>query len=187
MRKEIKMDKDKLSSFLITTSAAIALAVVAIFSLHNLFQKLDFTSAGAWVLGTALAIVPAFFVNRIVTRAYLKTCDADDANEFASFMGSWGTVSFAIIIGLWLGCAGSNGIDALSLGIQDAGKSIGLLRCPEGEEAVATSMNNLTPDDNNSKTLSGEYNEKALTEQTPKRLLPESISNTGGGSVTIIY
>jgi hypothetical protein len=50
-------------------------------------------------------------------------------------MGTLGTVSLAIIAGLWLGFAGTKGNAALSAGLQKTGSAIGLLK----EEAIAAS------------------------------------------------
>jgi len=121
------MNKEKLLSFATSGIAALALATITLLSMKSLFEMLSFTSTGAWLLGTAVAFVPAFFINRVLTKAYVDTCDVQDANEFSSFTGTLGTVSLAIIAGLWLGFAGTRGSEALSMGIRETGSAVGLL------------------------------------------------------------
>jgi putative flippase GtrA len=122
------MNKEKLFSFATSGIAATALAMIALISMKSLFEMLSFTSGGAWILGTSVALVPAFFLNRFLTKAYNETCDVNDANEFSSFTGTLATVSLAIIGGLWLGFAGTIGNEALSTGIRETGSAVGLLQ-----------------------------------------------------------
>lgn len=205
------MNKEKLFSFATSGLAAIALAMVSLISMKSLFEMLSFTSGGAWLLGTAVALVPAFFINRILTRAYVETCDVKDANEFSSFTGTLATVSLAIICGLWLGFAGTMGNEALSSGIREAGSAVGLLESPTvkyskiygeaGEkeagnflQSTMDSMKGLVegPSSAMSNPVDSQNPPRANSSQqrlnTPyNKTLPETIKNSGSGNVTIFY
>ena len=195
----------------------MALATITLLSMKSFFEMLSFTSGGAWLLGTAVAFVPAFFINRVLTKAYLDTCDVEDANEFSSFTGTLSTVSLAIIAGLWLGFAGTRGSEALSMGIRETGNAVGLL-----EEAHATKAkeslsridepsigrgqgmgletgsgqgegqsNGFQPNHNQqpSQSFQPNHNQQPSQSFQPNynQQIPEMIKNSGSGNVTIYY
>ena len=189
------MNKERLVSCIVSTACAAGLGLIALFSLKNLFELLSFTPAGAWLLGTSIALFPAFFLNRLLTREYLKTCDVDEAGEFSSFSGTFGTICLAIIIGLGLGCAGTKGTKALISGIHQTGYTTGLLKSHSGSPALdlpktfSTSSQHPLQKSADACVESEQAYEAIppLTEDKQKRTVPESIRNSGSGSVTIFY
>jgi len=185
------MDRNKLFTFITTTTGILAVAMICLLSVKTLLQMWSFTTVGAWLIAAVITIVPAFVINRLLTRAYLETCDVDEAHEFSSFGGTLGVVSLIIIAGLWLGL-GDNGSRALYQGIEQAGQSVGLLTTEEANE-VGVSLTDSLKDslkdvvDNgvdsnlNSTGMSSNFSEK----NNPS--LHEAIKNSGSGNVTIFY